>query len=100
MNPLKESSPLGSTMKALGQHEIKSVLITGCNRGIGLGMLEYFAANCSADTQLFSCSRRSSPALDELGKRDNIHLLTMDISDDESVKSAVAKVTKLLGGRV
>ena len=86
-------------MKALGQHDIKSVLITGCNRGIGLGMLKYFASNCGPDTHIFSCSRRSSPELDEMGKRDNIHLVTMDISDKESVNNAVARVTELLGGK-
>ena len=86
-------------MKALEKHEIKSVLITGCNRGIGLGMLKYFIANSDEDTQLFSCSRRSSPELDELKKHDNVHLLTMDITDKESVKSAVIKATKLLGGK-
>ena len=86
-------------MKALGEHEIKSVLITGCNRGIGLGMLKYFVANSGSDTQLFSCSRRSSPELDKLGELDNVHLLTMDITNKESVDSAVAKVTEILGGK-
>ena len=89
---------LGYMMKVFGQHEIRSVVITGCNRGIGLGMLRYFADNSAAGTQLFSCSRRSSPALDELGKRNNVHLLTMDITDKESVRSAVAMVTELLDG--
>ena len=86
-------------MKALGEHEIKSVVITGCNRGIGLGMLKHFVANSNDDTQLISCSRKSSPELEELGKRDNVHLLTMDITDKESIVNAVAKATEILGGK-
>ena len=86
-------------MKALGQHEIKSVVITGCNRGIGLAMLKHFVENSDPDTQIFSCSRRSSPELEELGKKDNVHLITMDISNKESVERAAAEVTKLLRGR-
>lgn len=86
-------------MKALGQHDIKSVVITGCNRGIGLAMLKHFVENSDPDTQIFSCSRRSSPELEELGKKDNVHLITMDITNKESVESAVAEVTKLLNGK-
>ena len=86
-------------MKALGQHEIKSVVITGCNRGIGLAMLKHFIANSDPDTQLFSCSRRNSPELEKLGKKDNVHLITMEITNKESVEAAVAEVTKLLKGK-
>lgn len=87
-------------MKALGEHDIYSVLITGCNRGIGLGMLKHLAENSDPkNTQLFSCSRRSSPELDKLGERENVHLLTMDVTDDASVKAAVEKVTEILGGK-
>ena len=62
-------------------------------------MLKYFVANSGPETKFFSCSRRSSPELDELAKRDNVHLLTMDIADEKSVESAVAKVTEILGGK-
>jgi NAD(P)-dependent dehydrogenase (short-subunit alcohol dehydrogenase family) len=65
---------------------------------MGLGMLKHFAEHCSPETQLFSCSRSTSPELEELGKRENVHLIKMDISSEESVQSAVERVTELLGG--
>jgi len=86
-------------MKALGQYDVMSVLITGCNRGMGLEMVKFFVNNSGPETQIFATSRRSSEALSELGKRDNVHLITLEVTKPDSVKDAAAKVTEILGGK-
>lgn len=83
-------------MKSLGEHAIKSVLITGCNRGIGLEFVSYFSK--FSDMQVFACSRRVSEALSEMGKLENVHLVPMEITSDESVNAAVSQVTEKLNG--
>lgn len=71
----------------------KTVLITGCSTGIGYATAEHFARN---GYNVYATMRnpQKAPALAELAKSENLPLtvLTMDVDDDESVKSAVREV--------
>ena len=64
------------------------VLVTGGNRGIGLALVEELV-DCGADVVVIG--RGSSDELDAL---DGVQVITgCDVTDTESVKAAVAKVT-------
>ncbi len=71
----------------------KTVLITGCSTGIGYATAEHFARN---GYNVYATMRnpQKAPALSELAKKQNLPLtvLTMDVDDGESVKSAVQEV--------
>jgi 3-oxoacyl-[acyl-carrier protein] reductase len=73
----------------------KNAVITGCNRGIGLSVLKSFAMN-GAD--IFACARSETPAFTETVNRlseeysVDICPLYFDVTDDEGMKAAVAKV--------
>ena len=76
----------------------KNVLISGCSTGIGYAIAETFARN---GYNVYATMRnpQKSPALADLAKKENLPLtiLTMDVDDDKSVKSAVQKVMDKAG---
>ena len=84
-------------MKAQGQYDIKSIAITGCNRGIGLAMLKYVVNNSDSDVKIFAMSRRTSEGQDELCKRDNVHYVNIDVTDKATVEAAADKVKSVVG---
>jgi len=84
-------------MKALGLYDIKSVAITGTNRGIGLAMLKYVTNNSDSDVQIFAMSRNSSEAQDSLCERANVHYIKIDVTDQASVQAAAETVKSILG---
>ena len=89
-------------MRILKEHTLESVLVTGCNKGIGLQFIKHFVmANLidESDTQIFACSRRTSPDLDQLLADKNVHHVDLDISKPDQVKDAVLKVEKILNGK-
>lgn len=75
-----------------------NVLITGCSTGIGYAIAETFARN---GYNVFATMRdpQKSPALGDLAKKENLPLtvLTMDVDDEKSVKSAVKEVMDKAG---
>ena len=90
------------SMKVLKEHILESVLITGCNKGIGLQFVKHFVeANkmTGSNTQIFACSRRHTPDLDELLTDENVHHVDLDISKSDEVKSAALKVEQILDGK-
>lgn len=76
----------------------KNVLISGCSTGIGFAIAETFARN---GFSVYATMRnpQNSPALAELAKKENlpITVLTMDVDDDKSVKSAVLEMMDKAG---
>lgn len=77
---------------------IKNVLISGCSTGIGYAIAETFARN---GYNVYATMRtpQKAPALAELAKKENLPLtvLTMDVDDDKSVKSAVQEIINKAG---
>src|SRR5680860_1665485 len=71
----------------------QNVLITGCSTGIGFAIAETLARN---GYHVYATMRnpQKAPELAKLAKKENLPLkvLTMDVDDEASVKSAVNEV--------
>ena len=64
-------------------------IITGANRGLGLE----FARQCLGDGwKVIAINRRSSAGLDMLAERYPVKLIEADLTDDDSLAAAVAKI--------
>ncbi|CAL2047667.1 unnamed protein product [Caenorhabditis brenneri] len=79
----------------------KSVLITGSNRGIGLGLVKELLKISEIET-IIAGARNPEAAKDlQSLSKDNsrLHLLQIDVSDDNSLKNSVRKVEDFVGAR-
>ncbi|XP_069460561.1 C-signal-like [Ambystoma mexicanum] len=81
----------------------RTVLITGCNRGIGLELVRQLLAKPSAPQKIFAtCRNPDSPqcqALNELAsKHCNLVVIKLEVTDDKSAKEAAEAVEKHLNG--
>ncbi len=76
----------------------KTAVITGCNRGIGRAILECFAEN-GAD--IFALVRKENEAfsaiINELKNNSGVNIIPVyaELSDEESVKSAVKQINSV-----
>jgi NAD(P)-dependent dehydrogenase (short-subunit alcohol dehydrogenase family) len=63
---------------------MKIILITGANRGLGKGFVEY----CLKQSMVvFAGVRKVDEA--PFDKHPNLHVIQLDVSDDESIATAV-----------
>lgn len=79
-----------------------SILITGANRGVGLGILKQWLLYPEVK-HIFACVRKPSEEseLSELAKADpRIHCIQLDVNADRSISDAVKKVRTTLGDGV
>ncbi|ORY21510.1 short chain dehydrogenase reductase, partial [Naematelia encephala] len=79
-----------------------SYLITGASRGLGLELSRQLAAFPASEvSKVFATSRGSAPKLDELAKQSNgrIVVVKLDVTDQETIKSAAKEVEASLGGK-
>ncbi|CAJ0933054.1 unnamed protein product, partial [Mesorhabditis belari] len=75
----------------------QSVLITGANRGIGLGLVHAYL-KLSGVKHVFGTARDPAAATEFASIKDpRFHALKMDVLCDESVKKAAEETTKILG---
>ena len=78
---------------------MKSVVITGANRGIGLDTTIAFAR---AGYQVYATMRNPDQALELkqkiMDESLSIKMLKMDVNSDESVKDAMERIQKESGG--
>ncbi|VDM37268.1 unnamed protein product [Toxocara canis] len=75
-----------------------SVLITGANRGIGLGLVKQWATVAGVK-HIFACARKPDAAeeLNELSRKDGrIHCIKLDVNSDKSIADAKKKVDLML----
>lgn len=78
-------------MHSLGSN----VLVTGCNRGIGLELVKRLVAEGCKN--IFACSRSMSPELEELTKLDPVHHISLEITNAGAVEAAFTQVEGVLG---
>jgi len=76
-----------------------SYLITGCSRGLGLELTKLLAGSSSGNT-VIATARSKTPALDSVISSSNgrVHFVPLDVTNDQSVSSAVSAVTSRLQG--
>ena len=72
------------------------ILITGANRGLGLGMTEHFLA---AGHGVWTISRHSSDALSALDAQyeGQLHCVAGDVADEESIRRAIDEIRPQTG---
>ncbi|XP_012256652.1 C-factor [Athalia rosae] len=79
---------------------MKSVLITGCNRGLGLGFVKHFAALRIPPENIFATCRsaNNAPELQALAEKwKNIHILQLDLKETKTYKQVVNSVAEKVG---
>uniref|UniRef100_A0A8C3MY81 Uncharacterized protein n=1 Tax=Geospiza parvula TaxID=87175 RepID=A0A8C3MY81_GEOPR len=80
---------------------VRSVLVTGANRGIGLGFVQHFLRMPNPPQWIFAGCRdpKGQRELQNLAsKHPNIIIIPLEVSDPASIKAAAAKVGERLGG--
>jgi len=69
-----------------------TILVTGAARGLGFELVTQYA-NAHKDNIIFAAVRKSSDALSSLAKHNtNVHIVTLDQSDESSIRSSVKQV--------
>ncbi|XP_076028929.1 C-signal-like [Oratosquilla oratoria] len=78
----------------------RSVLITGCNRGLGLEFVKQLAESVSPPKFIIGTCRDigNAAALSDIAtKFNNVHILQADVTDESQYCSLVAEVEKMTG---
>ncbi|KAM6296372.1 C-signal-like [Aegotheles albertisi] len=86
----------------MAQPRCRSVLITGCSRGIGLGLVRGLAAANPSPDFVFATCRYPEKAqeLQQLSKQySNIKLLQLDVVCENSIKKVVKEVEEIVGDK-
>ncbi|KAF2222795.1 short chain oxidoreductase [Elsinoe ampelina] len=79
-----------------------SYFITGGTRGIGLGIATALMSKPSSEVaKVFATGRKSNPNLDKLIQESSgrVEFVSVEVTNQESVKSAVATIEKSLGDK-
>ncbi|XP_068022683.1 C-signal-like isoform X2 [Melanerpes formicivorus] len=87
----------------MGELRIHSVLVTGANRGIGLGFIQHFLGMPTPPKWVFAGCRdpkgqRAQELQNLASKHPNLLIVPLDVSNPASIKAAAAPVEKHLGG--
>ncbi|XP_033118853.1 C-factor-like [Anneissia japonica] len=81
---------------------IRSILITGANRGIGLEFVKQFVALPKPPTHLISTCRSPDEAkeLQSIAKaHSNVHVLKLDVLNESSIRTLADNVQRILEGQ-
>jgi len=70
---------------------MKTVLITGANRGLGKGFVEFFLKK---DFLVFAGARNPDNFDSQLIKNKNLKVIKIDVSDDKSIFDAFTEISK------
>ncbi|XP_054026227.1 C-factor [Dryobates pubescens] len=87
----------------MGELRIHSVLVTGANRGIGLGLVQHFLGMPTPPKWVFAGCRdpkgqRAQDLQKLASKHPNLVIIPLEVSNPGSIKAAAATVEKHLGG--
>ncbi|XP_074737477.1 C-signal-like [Strix uralensis] len=87
----------------MGELRIHSVLVTGANRGIGLGLVRHFLGMPNPPKWVFAGCRdpkgqRAQELQNLASKHPNLVIILLEVSDPASIKAAAARVGEHLGG--
>ncbi|NXP79400.1 DHB2 dehydrogenase, partial [Ramphastos sulfuratus] len=87
----------------MGELRVRSVLVTGANRGIGLGLVQHFLAMPTPPKWVFAgCREPKGQRAQELqnlaSKHPNLVIVPLEVSDPASIKAAAARVGEHLDG--
>ncbi|KAM6353113.1 C-signal-like [Alca torda] len=82
---------------------VRSVLVTGANRGIGLGLVRHFLEVLEPPQWVFAgCRDPKGQRVQELqnlaSKHPNLVIVPLEVTDPASIKAAAARVGEQLGG--
>ncbi|KAM6380770.1 C-signal-like [Pluvialis apricaria] len=87
----------------MGELRVCSVLVTGANRGIGLGLVRHFLGMPNPPEWVFAGCRdpkgqRAQELQNLASKHPNLVISPLDVTDPASIKAAAARVGEQLGG--
>ncbi|KAM6380772.1 C-signal-like [Pluvialis apricaria] len=87
----------------MGELRVCSVLVTGANRGIGLGLVRHFLGMPNPPEWVFAGCRdpkgqRAQELQNLASKHPNLVITPLDVTDPASIKAAAARVGEQLGG--
>jgi len=78
----------------------QTVLVTGASRGIGLEIVRQYAKLENGPKYIFAAARKPNEAKDlqtlKTDHSSSVHLIELDVEDDNSIKSAYESVCKIL----
>ncbi|XP_062356033.1 C-signal-like isoform X1 [Cinclus cinclus] len=82
---------------------VRSLLVTGANRGIGLGLVQHFLRMPKPPQWIFAGCRdpkgqRAQELQNLASKHPNIIIIPLEVANPTSIKAAAAKVGEHLGG--
>ncbi|XP_050454679.1 C-factor [Cataglyphis hispanica] len=80
---------------------MRSILITGCNRGLGLGLVKHLAERSSPPDNIFATCRDASKATELCAladKSSNIHIIEIDLVYTDNYKRIVDIVSEKVNG--
>ncbi|XP_069724591.1 C-signal-like [Phaenicophaeus curvirostris] len=86
----------------MGELCVHSVLVTGANRGIGLGLVRHFLGMPNPPKWVFAGCRdpkgqRAQELQNLASKHPNLVIIPLEVTDPASIKAAVARVGEQLG---
>lgn len=83
-----------------GFSKCRSVLITGANRGLGLQMVKDLVKNNERPHRVIATARKPADAKDLqdlAGSHSCVHIITLDVTSQASIDTAIQEVTSLVG---
>ncbi|XP_068267483.1 C-signal-like [Nyctibius grandis] len=87
----------------MGELRVRSVLVTGANRGIGLGLVQHFLGMPNPPEWVFAGCRdpkgqRAQELQNLASKHPNLVIVPLEVTDPASIKASAAKVGEKVGG--
>ncbi|PIC45228.1 hypothetical protein B9Z55_005317 [Caenorhabditis nigoni] len=84
-------------VEARPQRIPKTVMVTGANRGIGLGLVQHFLEYDAIEILIATCRNpEKAEELNKLKGDKRLHIIAMDVDDDGSIKKVFEEVSELV----
>ncbi|XP_022125290.2 C-factor [Pieris rapae] len=78
---------------------MKSVLVTGANRGLGLGMVKFLLKNDKVENVFATCRNVSEELKSFSHEHKKLHILTLDVTNYEKLDDVAMQIKKVVGDR-